>query len=138
LVSGEKQSWKMANKFLIFGAYLAFLAVAIGAFGAHGLKPFLSPEMSAVFETGVRYHMYHSLGVLISGWAWISWKHPLFRYAALAFILGILFFSGSLYVLSLTEVRWFGAITPIGGLLFLMGWGFLGVGFWKSSARRFS
>ena len=127
----------MANKFfLIIGAFLAFLAVAIGAFGAHALKPFLSPQMSAVFETGVRYHMYHSVGVLISGWAWLSWKHPLFRYAALAFIIGILFFSGSLYVLSLTEVRWLGAMTPIGGLLFLLGWGSLGVGFWKISPRQ--
>jgi uncharacterized membrane protein YgdD (TMEM256/DUF423 family) len=126
----------MANKFLIIGAFLAFLAVAIGAFGAHGLKPFLSPQMFTVFETGVRYHMYHSLGVLISGWAWVSWSNPLFRYAALAFMLGILFFSGSLYVLSLTGVRWFGAITPIGGLLFLIGWVLLGIGFWKSAPRR--
>ena len=128
----------MENKFLIIGAFLAFLAVAIGAFGAHGLKSFLSPQMFAVFETGVRYHMYHALGVLVSGWAWISWNHPLFRYAAWAFILGILFFSGSLYVLSLTEVRWFGAITPIGGLLFLIGWILLGTGFWKSSPRQSS
>jgi len=107
--------------------------VAIGAFGAHGLKSFLSPQMLEVFETGVRYHMYHALGVLVSGWAWISRNHPLFRYAAWAFILGIIFFSGSLYVLSLTEVRWIGAITPIGGLLFLIGWALLGIGFWKSS-----
>jgi uncharacterized membrane protein YgdD (TMEM256/DUF423 family) len=125
----------MANKFLMMGAFLAFLAVAIGAFGAHGLKPFLSAHMVTVFETGVRYHMYHSLGVLISGWAYVSWNSPLFRYAALAFMLGILFFSGSLYVLSLTEVRWLGAITPLGGLLFLIGWGLLGIGFWKSAPR---
>ena len=114
---------------------MAFLAVAIGAFGAHGLKPFLEGRMLDVFETGVRYHMYHSLGVLISGWAWVSWKQPSFRYAAFAFVLGILFFSGSLYVLSLSGVRWFGAITPIGGLFFLVGWALLGIGFWKSGAR---
>ena len=125
----------MANKFLTIGAILAFLAVGIGAFGSHGLKPFLSPTMSPVFETGVRYHMYHSLGVVFSGWAWSSWNNPLFRYAALAFIFGILFFSGSLYVLSLTGFRWLGAITPIGGLLFLIGWSLLAIGFWKSSAR---
>ena len=128
----------MANTLLIIGAGLAFLAVAIGAFGAHGLKPFLSPQMVSVFETGVRYHMYHSVGVLLAGWAWVSWTHPLFRFAALAFIYGIILFSGSLYVLSLTEVRWFGAITPIGGLLFLIGWAFLGLGFWKNSARKSS
>ncbi len=125
----------MANKFLMTGALLAFLAVAIGAFGAHGLKPFLSPQMLTVFETGVRYHMYHALGVLVAGWAGVTWNHSLFRYAAWAFILGILFFSGSLYVLSLTEIRWLGAITPLGGLLFLVGWILLGTGFWKSSAR---
>lgn len=115
---------------------MAFLAVAIGAFGAHGLKPFLEGRMVDVFDTGVRYHMYHSLGVLIAGWAWVSWKHPSFRHAAFAFVFGILLFSGSLYVLSLTKVHWFGAITPIGGVLFLIGWILLGMGFWKSAPRQ--
>ena len=118
------------------GALLAFFAVAIGAFGAHGLKPFLSPEMLTVFETGVRYHMYHALGVIVAGWAGGTWNSSLFRYSAWSFFLGILFFSGSLYVLSLTEIRWLGAITPVGGLLFLTGWILLALGFWKSSARR--
>lgn len=126
----------MANKFLILGAVLGFLAVAIGAFGAHGLKPFLSAPMSAVFETGVHYHMYHALGVLVAGWAWGSWNHPLFRFAAIAFIFGILFFSGSLYLYSLMEISWLGAITPLGGLLYLIGWSLLAMGFWKSSTRN--
>ena len=123
----------MSHKFLMIGAFLAFLAVAVGAFGAHGLKAILSPKMLAVFETGVRYHMYHALAVIVAGWACGTWKHRFFRYAAWAFILGIVFFSGSLYVLSLTEVRWLGAITPLGGVMFLTGWLLLAIGFYKSS-----
>ena len=123
----------MSNKFLVIGASLAFLAVAVGAFGAHGLKAILSPKMLMVFETGVRYHMYHALGVIVAGWACGTWPHSFFRYAAWAFVLGIVFFSGSLYVLSLTEVGWLGAITPLGGVLFLTGWLLLGIGFYKSS-----
>ena len=123
----------MANKFLMIGALLAFLAVALGAFGAHGLKAILSSKMLVVFETGVRYHMYHAFGVIVAGWASATWKHRFFRYAAWAFILGIVFFSGSLYVLSLTEIRWLGAITPLGGVLFLSGWLLLAMGFYKGS-----
>ena len=123
----------MTHKFLIIGPILAFLAVALGAFGAHGLKAVLSPKMFTVFETGVRYHMYHAVGVIVAGWAGTTWHHRFFRYAGWAFILGIVFFSGSLYVLSLTEVRWLGAITPLGGVMFLTGWVLLAIGFYKNS-----
>ena len=123
----------MSNKFLVIGASLAFLAVAIGAFGAHGLKAILSPNMLIVFETGVRYHMYHAVGVIVAGWAGTTWEDRFFCYAGWAFILGIVFFSGSLYVLSLTEVRWLGAITPLGGVMFLTGWLLLAIGFYKNS-----
>lgn len=122
-----------ASKFLTIGAILGFLGVAVGAFGAHGLKSMLAPEMLAVFETGVRYHMYHALAVLVAGRVCETRDHPLFCYAAGAFILGIVLFSGSLYVLSVTEVRWLGAITPLGGVMFLIGWLLLGIGFVKSS-----
>ena len=76
----------MANKFFIIGAFLAFLAVAIGAFGAHGLKSILSSQMLVVFETGVRYHMYHALAVLVAGWASETRGHPFFRYAGWSFL----------------------------------------------------
>lgn len=104
------------------GSILMFVAVALGAFGAHGLRGRLSPELMAVFETGVRYHFYHGLGLFAV--AWLSEAHPsgLIAGAGWAFVLGILIFSGSLYVLSTTGIRWWGAITPIGGVAFLAGW----------------
>ena len=110
---------------------MALLAVGAGAFGAHALKNILSSEMLEVYETGVRYHMYHAFGVLVSGWALVTYPFNWFRYAAWAFIVGTIFFSGSLYALSLLGSRWLGAITPLGGILFLTGWLFLAVGFLK-------
>jgi uncharacterized membrane protein YgdD (TMEM256/DUF423 family) len=98
------------------GAGLMFLTVALGAFGAHGLKTRLAPEMLAIFETGVRYQAYHALGLL----ALAALKGP--DRAGWCFLVGIVLFSGSLYALALTGVRWLGAITPIGGVLFLVGW----------------
>jgi len=111
--------------FGILGASFAFLAVALGAFGAHGLEGRLSPADLATFETAVRYQMYHALGLLLIGVA--SWAVPGFRgrIPGWAFVTGILVFSGSLYVLVLTGQRWLGAVTPLGGLAFLVGWGAL-------------
>lgn len=104
------------------GAALMFVAVGLGAFGAHGLRQRLSPEMLAIFETGVRYHVYHALALFAV--AWVGDKNPasLAGAAGLAFTIGIVVFSGSLYVLSMTGIRWLGAITPIGGVAFLVGW----------------
>ena len=104
------------------GSVLMFLAVALGAFGAHGLKERVSPEMLTIFETGVRYHFYHALGLFAV--AWVADKNPesLANAAGWALVGGIFVFSGSLYILSLTGIRWLGAITPIGGLAFLVGW----------------
>ena len=113
------------------GAIMALLAVGAGAFGAHALKSLLSSEMVEVYETGVRYHMYHAFGILVSGWALVTYQLNWFRYAAWAFIFGTILFSGSLYALSLFGSRWLGAITPLGGVLFLTGWLFLAFGFWK-------
>ena len=98
------------------GAGLMFLAVALGAFAAHGLKARLSPEMLTIWETGVRYHVYHALALLALGAA----RGP--DKAGWCFVAGIVVFSGSLYVLSLTGEKRLGMITPIGGLLFLAGW----------------
>lgn len=99
-----------------------FLAVALGAFGAHGLRQRLTPDMLAIFETGVRYHVYHALGLFAV--AWVLDKNPasLANAAGWAFTVGIVVFSGSLYILSISGIRWLGAITPIGGVAFLVGW----------------
>ena len=112
----------MDKTFLLLGAVAAFLAVTVGAFGAHALRAKLTPEMLVVFQTGVQYHMYHALALILvaatmgrmSGW--------LVQTAGWCFAAGIVLFSGSLYLLALTGVTMLGAITPIGGLFFLAGW----------------
>lgn len=105
-----------------FGAGFMFLAVGLGAFGAHALKARLSPEMLAVFEVGVRYQVYHALALLAVAFLSARWPGQAVTAAGVCFVLGILVFSGSLYALALTGVRRWGAVTPIGGLLFLIGW----------------
>jgi uncharacterized membrane protein YgdD (TMEM256/DUF423 family) len=115
----------MVRPFLALGAANAFLAVAAGAFGAHGLKARLAPDLLAVFETGARYHLFHALGLLAVG-LWLAVR-PGPGVAAAGWLLqaGILLFSGSLYALALSGVRGLGAITPIGGVAFLAGWAVL-------------
>ncbi|MDH3444533.1 MAG: DUF423 domain-containing protein [Deltaproteobacteria bacterium] len=112
----------MDRFFFTAGSVAAFVAVALGAFGAHSLKARLSQEMLNIFETGVRYQMYHALGLIAVAWASTRWPENNLTTAGWAFIVGIIVFSGSLYLLSLTEMRWLGAITPIGGIAFLIGW----------------
>lgn len=115
----------MDRLFFVLGALLAGIGVAAGAFGAHGLRDRLSAEMLAIFETGVRYHLIHALALLITAWASTRWAEGLTTGAGWLFVVGIVVFSGSLYLLSLTETRWLGAITPIGGVAFLVGWALL-------------
>ena len=115
----------MDRTFFTMGALLAGLAVAAGAFGAHGLRDRLAPDMLTVFETGVRYHMYHALALLAVAWATVRWPESSAVLAGWLFVAGIVIFSGSLYVLALSGVRWLGAITPLGGLCFLGGWAVL-------------
>lgn len=122
----------MARVFLALGAVIGFLGVGLGAFGAHALKARLSPEMLAIFETGVRYQMYHAFALLAVGAIAMSKPGPLLSASGIAFAAGIAVFSGSLYVLALTETRWLGAITPLGGLGFLAGWALLVVAVLKS------
>ena len=113
----------MDRTFLLIGSILGFLGVAFGAFGAHGLRSRLSPDMLAVFETGVRYQMYHVFAILIVAAAIGHLGNArLLVLSGWFFIAGILFFSGSLYALALTGVGILGAVTPIGGVLFLVGW----------------
>ncbi len=104
------------------GAVAMFIAVALGAFGAHALRQRLTPEMLAVFEVGVRYHVYHALALFAVAWVADLRPGSLAQASGWAFALGIVVFSGSLYLLSVTGVRWLGAITPIGGTAFLAGW----------------
>lgn len=115
----------MERFFFVSGAVAAFIGVALGAFGAHSLRTRLSPDMLAIFEVGVRYQMYHALGLLAVAWAMVRWPEANLNAAGWAFIAGIVVFSGSLYLLTLTDTRWLGAITPIGGLAFLAGWAIL-------------
>jgi uncharacterized membrane protein YgdD (TMEM256/DUF423 family) len=121
----------MDRAFFMLGAVAAFLGVAAGAFGAHLLRGRLPVEMLAIYETAVRYQMYHALALLATAWAQARWPGTVARAAGWLFLLGIVVFSGSLYALSLTGVRTLGAITPIGGLAFLGGWGCLAVAAWR-------
>lgn len=115
----------MARVFFIVGCLAALLGVALGAFAAHGLKGRLAPDMLEIFEVGVRYHMYHAFGLLAAAWAAGQWPASSAVAAGWVFLAGIVIFSGSLYLLSLTGMRWLGAITPFGGVAFLLGWALL-------------
>lgn len=114
------------------GAVSAFIAVAAGAFGAHALKNRLDADMLAAFEVGARYQMYHAFALFVAAWAQTRWPGTLVTTAGWCFIIGTVLFSGSLYLLSLTGARWFGAITPLGGLAFLAGWLCLGWSVWRA------
>jgi uncharacterized membrane protein YgdD (TMEM256/DUF423 family) len=112
----------MARYWVFLAAINGFLAVAAGAFGAHGLKTRIPPDALTIFETGARYHMYHALALLATGWVAAQTHSWLAAGAGWCFVFGIIVFSGSLYALTLTGQRWLGAITPIGGTAFLIGW----------------
>jgi uncharacterized membrane protein YgdD (TMEM256/DUF423 family) len=112
----------MDRTFLFIGALLGFLGVMFGAFGAHALRSRLSPEMLAVFETGVRYQMYHALALLLTAALAPRFPGKAIVAAGWLFVTGIVLFSGSLYLLAVTGVTVLGAITPIGGVAFLAGW----------------
>ena len=115
----------MDRTFLLAGAVAAFIAVAFGAFGAHGLRGRLTPDMLAVFETGVRYQMYHALALLLVAALVPRLPGNAILAAGWLFVAGIALFSGSLYLLAVTGVTVLGAITPIGGVAFLAGWALL-------------
>ncbi len=113
----------MAKGFFVAAAILAFLAVAGGAFGAHGLKSRVSSDMIDTFQTGIQYQFYHALGLLVVAvMMHLFSPGTMLKLSGFLFIGGIVVFSGSLYVLVLTGIKWLGAITPIGGLAFLAGW----------------
>ena len=116
----------MDRVFALLGTLLALLAVALGAFGAHGLSGRVSAQDLGIFETGARYHMYHALALLFVAWASVRWPGGLTQAAGWLFVLGILVFSGSLYLLVLSGQRWLGAVTPLGGIALIVGWALLG------------
>lgn len=122
MLNPSQYDFPMDRTFIFVGALMGFLGVGLGAFGAHGLKTRVSPDMLAVFETGVRYQMYHALALLVVGLLMSRMEGRAMLVAGWSFIAGILIFSGSLYALALTGVTILGAITPIGGLAFLAGW----------------
>ena len=120
----ELTTSKFNRSAIVTGAALAMLAVILGAFAAHGLKQMLDPYDLAIFETAARYQMYHAIALLIVG---ILASMPQFstrwlKLAAIVFVLGIVLFSGSLYLLALSGIKWLGAVTPLGGVAFIFGW----------------
>ena len=128
----------MHSVFVMTGTFLAGLAVILGAFGAHGLKKIVPPETVSTFQTGVQYQMYHALALLFVGMLFEKADNGLMRWAGICFIIGILLFSGSLYLITLLKAKntvglsGIGIITPICGLFFVAGWLMMLVGFWKS------
>ena len=121
----------MSKLILMTASILLALAVAIGAFGAHGLKSHISVEMIQIYKTGVEYHFYHALGLLFIGVLSVSYPSGLLNWSAILLAVGIILFSGSLYVLAITGINWLGAITPFGGLCFIAGWVLLFITVWK-------
>lgn len=107
---------------LVLGACMGFLSVAAGAFGAHALKNKLSLDMLSIYEVGARYQMYHALAIWLSVWLSTIYPGTAPLISGWSFLAGTLIFSGSLYLLALTGIRWLGAVTPIGGIFLLIGW----------------
>ena len=121
----------MARIFFVIAAVLGFLGVAGGAFGAHALRDVLDPESLGAYETGIRYQVYHAFALAFAGWALKEYQGSRFKHAGWFIIAGVALFSGSLYIMSITGVRWLGVITPVGGLALLAGWFSLIVGLLK-------
>lgn len=128
----------MHSVFLLTGTFLAGLAVILGAFGAHGLKKIVPPETVTTFQTGVQYQMYHALALIFVGMLFEKADSGIMKWAGICFIIGILLFSGSLYLLTLLKAKntvglsGIGIITPFGGLFFVAGWLMMIIAIWKS------
>jgi uncharacterized membrane protein YgdD (TMEM256/DUF423 family) len=122
----------MDRLFIMLGSFNAFLAVGFGAFGAHGLKTRIPVEMLTVYQTGVHYHLFHAIALLCIGLLAQNWSDSFYlKVSGWLFLTGIILFSGSLYALSMSGLRYFGLITPFGGMAFLAGWVFLILAAWK-------
>jgi uncharacterized membrane protein YgdD (TMEM256/DUF423 family) len=123
-----------SRRFLLIAAAFGLTGVAFGAFGAHSLRTTISSEMLSVFETGVRYQMYHAFALFVASWSLQARRSRKFENAAWFFVAGVILFSGSLYVLALTGIHSLGVVTPFGGLSLLAGWLMLGLGFWEQKS----
>lgn len=128
----------MHSVFVMTGTFLAGLAVILGAFGAHGLKKIVPPETVTTFQTGVQYQMYHALAMIFVGMLFEKTDSGIMKWAGICFIIGILLFSGSLYLITLLKAKntvglsGIGIITPFGGLFFVAGWLMMFIAVWKS------
>ena len=127
---------RSARLFAALGAVNGFAAAALGAVGAHALKARLTPEQLTTFHTAADYHGVHALALLATGLACLLIDSRYLRAAGRLFLAGILLFSGSLYLLGVTGIRWLGAVTPFGGMALLAGWLMLAAGLWSGIARR--
>lgn len=126
----------MSKTLLLSAAISGFLAVSFGAFGAHALKAQLGADIT-IYQTAVQYHFYHSLALLAAGLLLLRYPGTRsFQLSGLGFLLGLVIFCGSLYLLAITQTRWLGAITPIGGLLFLLGWAALAIGVYRQASTE--
>ncbi|KMK78197.1 DUF423 domain-containing protein [Alkalihalobacillus pseudalcaliphilus] len=123
----------MAKLFLLMGSIIMALVVAIGAFGAHGLEGKITERMLKNYQTGVQYHMIHGIGIIVVGLLALKMaSNQLLTVAGWSFFIGIIFFSGSLYAMALTGITKLGAITPLGGVAFILGWILIGVAVTKN------
>jgi uncharacterized membrane protein YgdD (TMEM256/DUF423 family) len=116
----------MAKAWLVLAAFSGFLSVALGALGAHSLKNVLDDYGKSIYEKAVTYQMFHTMGLFAVGLLQMFLKNTSLSISGWSFLTGIFLFSGSLYLLALTGATWLGAITPFGGIAFLLGWAFLG------------
>lgn len=119
---------KTSRNLIIIGAISGFLSISFGAFGAHAIKQWMSVDLMAIYQTAVSYQIYHSLGLILIALVYQHQQNTLIKTAGWLMLAGIIIFSGSLYTLSLTDTRWLGAITPVGGILLLLAWLLLGLG----------
>ncbi|ACJ30300.1 MULTISPECIES: DUF423 domain-containing protein [Shewanella] len=126
----------MRSGFLLLAALSGFMAVALGAFGAHGLKNVASAEMIAIFNLGVEYQFYHTFALIVVAFAGHWLKSRLLDWAGYLFMLGIVLFSGSLYLYALLGTKWTGPVTPLGGVCFLLGWLFIAVAVWRNRVKE--
>jgi uncharacterized membrane protein YgdD (TMEM256/DUF423 family) len=117
----------MVKVWLVLAAVLGFLSVALGAFGAHSLKNLLDEYGKSIWEKAVLYQMFHTMALFAVGLCQLFFRNVSFSMAGLFFGAGILLFSGSLYLLAITGIKWLGAVTPFGGIAFLLGWVWLGI-----------
>ncbi len=125
-----------ARLWLLLGSLNMALVVMLGAFGAHGLKSMLSSQMLTVYQTGVHYHALHALGLLLLGAVALHWDSPWLHRGAWLLLAGIVLFSGSLYLLSVSGIRALGMITPLGGTAFILGWLAVVAGLWRDAGMK--